>query len=52
MYVIGRGDRELGCERKELAGCDDRMEFLVVQDIFMSRTAEFADDVLPAAPMK
>src|SRR5699024_8433079 len=28
----------------------EKLDFLVVQDLFLSRTAEFADVVLPAAP--
>jgi len=48
MYVIGEetaiSDANAGHTQQAMTG----LEFLVVQDIFMSRTAEFADVVLPA----
>lgn len=50
MYVIGEetaiSDAHSGHVQKAFA----TMDFLVVQDVFLSRTAEFADVVLPACP--
>jgi predicted molibdopterin-dependent oxidoreductase YjgC len=49
MYVMGENpslsDPNINRVRKDL----ESLEFLVVQDIFMSETARFADVVLPAA---
>jgi len=49
LYVMGENpmvsDPDLNHVRESL----ERLEFLVVQDIFMSETAELADVVLPAA---
>ena len=49
MYVMGENfmlsDPDLNRVRKAL----DHLDFLVVQDIFLSETAKFADVVLPAA---
>jgi formate dehydrogenase alpha subunit len=49
MYVMGENpflsDPNVNRVRKDL----ESLEFLVVQDIFMSETAQFADVVLPAA---
>jgi len=49
LYLIGENpalsDPDLGHIREALA----RVEFLVVQDVFLSETAEFAHVVLPAA---
>ena len=49
VYVIGENpadsEADINHARKQLEGLD----FLVVQDIFMTRTAEMADVVLPAS---
>jgi formate dehydrogenase alpha subunit len=49
MYVMGEDpvltDADANHVRKAMAG----LEFLVVQDIFMTETAEYADVILPAA---
>ena len=46
LYVMG--DDPLGSDPR-LAAAFSRLEFLVVQDIFMTETAKLADVVLPAA---
>jgi formate dehydrogenase major subunit len=50
MYVIGEetaiSDANADRSQSAMSGID----FFVVQDIFMSRTAQFADVVLPASP--
>ncbi|MBI4698449.1 MAG: formate dehydrogenase subunit alpha [Nitrospirae bacterium] len=49
MYIMGENpalsDPDLNHTRKAF----DKLDFLVVQDIFMTETAEFADVILPAA---
>ena len=49
LYVIGENpadsDADVNHARKVLEG----LEILVVQDVFMTRTAQMADVVLPAA---
>ncbi len=49
LYIMGENpalsDPDLTQVRKAL----EKLEFLVIQDIFMSETAEYADVVLPAA---
>ncbi|RKQ97186.1 formate dehydrogenase major subunit [Kushneria sinocarnis] len=50
MYIIGE---ETGLSDADLGNVHDgftKLDFMVVQDIFFSRTAEFADVVLPACP--
>ena len=49
MYIIGedpmRSDPNINQVKKAL----EKLEFLVVQEIFMNKTAEFADVILPGA---
>jgi predicted molibdopterin-dependent oxidoreductase YjgC len=49
MYIIGedpmRSDPNINHVKEAL----DKLEFLVVQEIFMNKTAEFADVILPGA---
>ena len=49
MYIMGENpflsDPNVNKVRKALA----QLEFLVVQDIFLTETAEFADVILPAS---
>lgn len=46
LYIMG--DNPVGSDH-DLAAALQRLEFLVVQDIFLTETAELADVVLPAA---
>lgn len=50
MYVIGEETAFSDADAKNVEEGFTKLEFLVVQDIFMSRTAEFADVVLPGCP--
>lgn len=50
MFVIGEETAFADADSTTVHEAFSRLEFMVVQDIFMSRTAEFADVVLPACP--
>jgi formate dehydrogenase major subunit len=50
MYVIGEETAFSDADTKNVEKAFTDIDFLVVQDIFLSRTAEFADVVLPGAP--
>ena len=50
MYVIGEETAISDAHSAHTERAMRRLEFMVVQDIFFSRTAQFADVVLPAAP--
>lgn len=49
MYVSGENSMRSHPNSNEVAVALQKLDFLVVQDIFMTETAEFADIVLPAA---
>jgi len=49
MYIMGENPAISDPNQKEVIEKLKNLEFLVVQDIFMSETAELADVVLPAA---
>lgn len=50
MYIIGEETAYADADSTQVHEAFTRLDFMVVQDIFMSRTAEFADVVLPASP--
>lgn len=50
MYVIGEETAISDANSNRTQDAMTELEFLVVQDIFLSRTAQFADVVLPACP--
>lgn len=50
MYVIGEETAISDAHSGRTQDALTNLEFLVVQDIFLSRTAQFADVVLPACP--
>ncbi|WP_231139220.1 MULTISPECIES: formate dehydrogenase subunit alpha [Pseudomonas] len=50
MYVIGEETAFSDADSKNVHEAFTKLDFLVVQDIFFSRTAEFADVVLPGCP--
>ena len=49
LYVIGENPAESEADVNHARKLLDHLDFLVVQDIFMTRTAERADVVLPSA---
>jgi formate dehydrogenase alpha subunit len=49
LYVMGENPMLSDPDVTHVKHCLEEVEFLVVQDIFMSETAELADVVLPAA---
>ena len=50
MYIIGEETAFSDADSTKVHEAFSRLDFMVVQDIFMSRTAEFADVVLPGCP--
>lgn len=50
MYIIGEETAFSDADTTKVHEAFSRLDFMVVQDIFMSRTAEFADVVLPGCP--
>ncbi|MDY0884722.1 formate dehydrogenase subunit alpha [Dongia soli] len=50
IYVIGEETAFSDADSKNVHEAFTKLDFMVVQDIFFSRTAEFADVVLPACP--
>ena len=49
LYVMGENPLLSDPDGNHICDCLEKMDFLVVQDIFMTETAELADVVLPAA---
>lgn len=50
MYIVGEDTAVVDADTSHTQGALEKLEFLVVQDIFMTTTAQFADVVLPACP--
>lgn len=50
MYVKGEEMGLVDSNINHVHAAYEKLDFFVVQDIFFSRTAEFADVVLPASP--
>lgn len=50
MYIIGEDMAIVDANARTVQEGFDRLEFMVVQDIFFTRTCEHADVVLPASP--
>ncbi|CCC81903.1 formate dehydrogenase subunit alpha [Thermoproteus tenax] len=48
MYIVGENSVRSHPDARAVAEALSRLEFLVVQDIFLTETAEYADVVLPA----
>ncbi len=49
MYIVGENSMISDPDSNHLRHQIEKLDFLVVQDIFLTETAEFADVVLPAA---
>ncbi len=49
LYVIGENPAQSEADVKHARHCLEGLECLIVQDIFLTRTAEMADVVLPAS---
>ncbi|GGI70892.1 formate dehydrogenase subunit alpha [Vulcanisaeta souniana JCM 11219] len=49
LYIVGENSIRSHPDSKAVAEALSKLEFLVVQDIFLTETAEYADVVLPAA---
>src|SRR5262249_39941671 len=49
LYVIGENPAQSEADQTRATALLERLDHLVVQDIFRTRTAEFADVVLPAS---
>ncbi|MBP1153783.1 MULTISPECIES: formate dehydrogenase subunit alpha [unclassified Paenibacillus] len=50
MYLFGEDMALVDSNSNHVQAAFEKLEFFVVQDIFFSKTAQFADVVLPAAP--
>ena len=50
LYVVGEELAIVESNANHVEEALERLEFLVVQDLFLTRTAQFADVVLPACP--
>ncbi|MFW3616691.1 formate dehydrogenase subunit alpha [Billgrantia antri] len=50
MYIIGEETAFSDANSHNVHSAFEKLDFMVVQDVFLSRTAEFADVVLPACP--
>lgn len=50
MYVIGEETAFSDADSHNVHAAFEKLDFMVVQDVFLSRTAEFADVVLPSSP--
>ncbi|MBS2969186.1 formate dehydrogenase subunit alpha [Metabacillus sp. KIGAM252] len=50
MYLVGEDMALVDADSNHVDEILSSLEFFVVQDIFLSRTAQYADVVLPAAP--
>ncbi len=49
LYVIGENPAQSEADASHIKGLLENLEFMVVQDMFLTATAEMADVVLPAA---
>lgn len=50
LYLIGEDMSIVDADANHVQAAFEKLDFLVVQDIFFTRTAQFADVVLPASP--
>jgi len=50
MYIAGEDMIHADSNANHVAGAFEKLDFMIVQDIFFSETCRYADVVLPAAP--
>ncbi|MFD0695247.1 formate dehydrogenase subunit alpha [Paenibacillus sp. GCM10027628] len=50
MYIAGEEMAWVDADSRHTQEMLSKLDFLVVQDVFLSKTAEFADIILPASP--
>ncbi|GIN92444.1 putative formate dehydrogenase YrhE [Siminovitchia terrae] len=50
MYVVGEDMALVDSNANHVSDMLSKLDFLVVQDVFFSRTAQYADVILPAVP--
>ncbi|MFC9539423.1 formate dehydrogenase subunit alpha [Lysinibacillus sp. NPDC056959] len=50
MYLVGEDMALVDCDANHVDKVLSHLDFFVVQDCFLSRTAQYADVILPAAP--
>ncbi len=50
MYIMGEEMALVDSNANHVQAAFEKLEFFVVQDIFFSKTAQFADVILPASP--
>src|SRR5699024_611566 len=50
MYLVGESMSLVDSDANHVDKVLSELEFFVIQDIFFSRTAQYADVILPAAP--
>ncbi len=50
MYLVGEEMAFVDTNTNHVQGALEKLDFLVVQDLFLTKTAQFADVVLPASP--
>ncbi len=50
MYIVGENPMENYPDRRKIEGALSKLDFLVVQDMFLTSTAYVADAVLPVIP--
>ncbi|ASF39171.1 formate dehydrogenase subunit alpha [Halobacillus halophilus] len=50
MYVIGEDTGIVDANINYVTAAFEKLDFFIVQDLFLTRTAEYADVVLPASP--
>ncbi|MGP4074978.1 formate dehydrogenase subunit alpha [Halobacillus sp. K22] len=50
MYVIGEDTGIVDANINYVTDAFEKLDFFIVQDLFLTRTAEYADVVLPASP--
>ncbi|WP_051344167.1 formate dehydrogenase subunit alpha [Alicyclobacillus herbarius] len=50
MYLVGEEMAVVDSNANYVQAAFEKLEFFVVQDVFFSKTAEFADVILPACP--